>query len=174
MNQDTPIRVSPFMAAIFRLLNQVEIVALAATAVGFAMLYLGSKGATEILTISLSLLAAVFFLRSYKPIDGPPSQLENEKDRPNGMFGLLGAQVGPKVLGIGSAVIVIGILFWFLTLKGAMEMLSIGCTVVPIAGVLVAAFILTKPAWAPSLMPLFYRAVPVWLVGIYLFMNGPW
>lgn len=173
MNQPTTAPVTPFIATIFRLLNYLEIVAVVAAAVGFAMLYSSMEGAPEILMVALSTLAAVFFLRAYQPIDGPPSQIENEGDRPTGQFGLLGARVAPKVLGIGSSITTIGILFSLLELKGAMEMLSIGCVVLPIAGVLVGFFMLSKPAWAGALMPLVYRAVAVWVVGIYLFLGNP-
>ena len=128
---------------------------------------------TRPLTDLVNLLAGVFFLRAYKPNDGPPSMVENKSDLPTGTFGLLGATVGPKVLGISCAVMLIGILFWFLNMTGAMEMLRIGCTTALISALLMGIFILSKPAWSATLMPLLYRALPVWIVGVYLFMSKP-
>jgi hypothetical protein len=171
MNQPTP-PVSPLMAIIFRLLNYIEIIAWALTGVGCAMLYSRTEGALEMLMVAMSVLSSVLFLRAYQPPNVPPALVENESDRPKGFFDLLGSTIAPKVMWIGSSVTVVGILFSLLKLKGAMEMLSIGCVMLPITAVLVGIFIVTRPAWAGTVMPPLYRAVPVWLVGVYLFMRS--
>ena len=168
MNQTTQPRVTPFTGVIFRLLNYIEMIALVVAAVGFAMLYTSMEGAPEMLMVALSTLAGVFFLKGYQP---PPVQ-EQKADAPKpGFIDLLGTTIVPKVGWIACAVGTTGILFRILNLTGNQEMLMIGCTVLTIALVLIGIFTISKPERASGLMPLVYRAVPVCLIGVYLFMK---
>jgi len=164
---------SPFMVMIFKLLNYIEILAVAATGAAFAMIYVEMSGGLELLMISMSVLASVFFLRAYQPLTAPPPQPGKENDQAKGFLELFCLVICPKVLGIGSSVTTVGILFMILKLKGAMEMLLIGCTVLPLAMAPIALYALSKPAWFGTLMPLLYRAVPLWLVGVYMLMSPP-
>ena len=173
MNQSTQTqaRVSPLMAVIFRLLNYVEIIGLAAAGVGYAMLYSSMRGAPEILTISLSVLAAVFFLRGYQP--PAPQQKDGDDAQLLGFSDLLSATILPKVGWIACSVATVGIQFRLLNLKGNDEMLIIGCSVLIIALFLSGILIVSKPERSAGLMQLVYRAVPLCMVGLYLFMNKP-
>jgi uncharacterized membrane protein YfcA len=170
MNQFAQTRVSPFTTVIFKVLGYVEVVALAGAAVGFAMLYISMEGALEILTVALSVLAGVYFLRDYNPRPMP----EQKGDEPKaGFFELLGGTIVPKVGWIACSVTTVGILFRLLGLKGNEEMLMIGCTTLTVVLFLLGIFIVSKADRATGLMPLVYRALPLWLVGVYLFMNKP-
>lgn len=169
-NTNTP-RVSPFMLLIFKVLGYAEIIALIGTAIAIYMLYAKIPTALEIINLSMSVLAAVFFLRAYQPVDGPPPTKED--DRPKGFTALLGQTIAPKVCWISSAINVVGIQFYLMGLKGAGEMLLIGVTAGGAAIALVGLFVATNNRWIPTLIPMFYRVIPTWLVALYLFMEKP-
>lgn len=169
-NTNTP-RVSPFMALIFKIEGIAEIVALVATAIGVYMLYAKHPAAILVLNPSMSVLAAVFFLRAYQPVDGPPPIKDEE--RPKGFAALLGQTIAPKVSWISSAINVVGIQFYLMGLKGAGEMLLIGVTAGAVAVALVGLFVATNNRWIPTFMPMFYRVIPTWLAALYLFIDKP-
>jgi hypothetical protein len=170
MNQPTQTQanVAPFVATLYRLLTYVEICALIGAAIGFAMLYVAMEGALEILNVALSILAMVFFLKGYEK--RPEPELK-EGEPKAGFVDLLATRIIPKTGWIACAVTTVAILFTILNLKGKDEMLMIGCATLTAALVLVGLFIVTKPDRAIALMPLVYRAAPLWLVGAYLFMS---
>jgi hypothetical protein len=167
MNQTTT-QTSPFAAAIFKLLNVVELIAFAVAGVGFAMMYAGMEGAPEILMPALSVLAATFFLGGYQPRPAPP---QKEGEPKAGLIELLGSTIVPKVGWIGCSVMTVGILFRILNLKGNQEMLMIACAILPAALLLTGIFVVSKPERSAALMPMVYRAVPLCLAGLYLFMS---
>lgn len=80
-----------------------------------------------LVNISLAGLGVTFFLLAFKPMDIKPTEEEVDKE-PLGFNDLLGSTIIPKVLGIGSAVAIIGILFYNLDLgnDGYKQMLGIG------------------------------------------------
>ena len=82
------------------------------------------QGADTVLMLSMSLLAGVAFLKAYIPTD------VKEDLKPD-----LYATVISKVLFIGSSVLIIGILFSFLRLQGAINMLMIGTATTGMAAV---------------------------------------
>ena len=166
----TQTQVSPLMALIFRLLNQIEMIALIGTAVGFAMLYAEMAAAPDTLMIGMSVLSATFFLKGYDPSLMPA---QNEGDQKPGFVELLALKIIPKTGWIACAMATVGILFVVLKLKGSAEMLMIGCSALTAVLVLIGLFVALKPDRSALLIPLTYRAVPLWLMGGYLFMNIP-
>src|SRR5205085_5479906 len=93
MNQTIQPRVSPFITVVFRLLNYIEIIAVAGAGAAFVMMYSNMEGAAETIMVSLSALAGVFFLRGYAP---QPVLQQQESQPKTGFLELLGGKIVPK------------------------------------------------------------------------------
>lgn len=108
-----------------RALPYLEKIFLVALVAGLLLNYFEIENGA-LINISLAGLGATFFLLAFKTDDIKP-QTEAEESR-LGFNDLLGAIIIPKVLGIGSAVAIIGILFYNLDLgnDGYKQMLGIG------------------------------------------------
>lgn len=104
-----------FVARLRRLIKIISYVALVGIVLAVLMKLQHLQGAETFLMLSMSLLAGVVFLKAYIPAD------VKEDIKPD-----LYATVISKVLFIGSSVLLIGILFSFLHLAGAKDMLLIG------------------------------------------------
>jgi hypothetical protein len=105
-------------------------------------------GGAELLLISMSSLAAYYFLSAYFP-----SPVEN-----------LFAIIAWKLIGINSSVCVIGILFSLLHMPGATNMLMIGVIGLFISGFTFLIFAMRQ--WTYKFLPLFMRVV------FFIFLGG--
>lgn len=150
-----------------KILLPLEILSLAGVLTAFTMRYLGMSGALEFLMIALSALGAVYFQRAYLPLP------ETDDKQLRGFFDLLATTICTKIAWIACATTLVGALFRILHLNGALEMLMIGCSALVITIAVMGVYIVIKPDRASGLWPILYRAVPVCLLGIYLFMNKP-
>lgn len=152
MNESQP-RPTPFVVRLERMYPIVEIVCVAFFLVA---LFVQPAWRNDALTASLTALAAVFFLRAFSPPRKKPEVTDTR------------AQVLlPKLLGIGSAVCLIGFLFYVLHLEGADQMLLIGTGT--LAGCLVGSVIAAvKSSNAlAALLPLILRGAAVAALGVY-------
>lgn len=113
-----------FVARLRRLIKIISYVALVGIVLAVLMKLQHLQGADTALMLSMSLLAGVVFLKAYIPAD---VKADIKPD--------LYATVISKVLFIGSSVLLIGILFSFLHLQGAINMLMIGTATTGMAAV---------------------------------------
>lgn len=104
-----------FIARLRRLIKIISYIALVGIVLAMLMKVQHYQGADTFLMLSMSLLAGTVFLKAYIPAE------VKEDIKPD-----LYATVISKVLFIGSSVLLIGILFSFLHLEGAKDMLLIG------------------------------------------------
>ena len=158
-----------FSAMIFKALDVIEIIALVGTFIGIVLGYLQQPGYLETLMIFLSTLSATFFLRAIQPPEKSKQPADNEERL--GFIEFWGITIIPKAAWIGCAMAITGILFWILKLNGAREQLMTGSIALGVSLVIMVAFLLIQPHHAQKLMKILYRAVPVFLTTIYLFMN---
>lgn len=113
-----------FVARLRKVIRIISYIALVGIVLAVLMKLQHLQGADTVLMLSMSLLAGVTFLKAYIPAD------VNEDLKPD-----LYATVISKVLFIGSSVLLIGILFSFLHLQGAINMLMIGTATTGMAAV---------------------------------------
>jgi len=142
----------------------VEKVSLTAFVAGYVLKMLHYPG-DEIVIISLSVLSGIYFLSAYTP---PPVEDESEeKNQQQGFGALLGRTIVPKVLGIGSSVCVIGVLFTIEHYSGFREMLLIGSTSLAAASLLGLLTTMNNERARKALSPMLLRAVPLMLIAFY-------
>lgn len=156
-----------FPVFLFKLLGTLELIAIAATIVAMTLKYLQLPGADEILMIGMSVLSMVYFLMAYKP---PVASSEKEE---RGFGNLFISTILPKVTWTGCTVTVIGSLFGILHLHGAGEMLMVGTSVLIVCVLTSVYFIATASSQTANLMSIMYRAAPLCIFGIYVYMNLP-
>lgn len=152
-------KILPFVPWAERVFIVAALIALALKATG--------NPSTTLLVISLGGLAAGFFLSGFIPLDIPYD--ENIK---LGFIDLLALTIVPKVMWIGSAISVLGILFHQLGLPPDryLQLFMIGSSV--LVGALVHLITLVQGVKRLHyVMPIYYRAIPVLLVMAYLFYN---
>jgi hypothetical protein len=154
------------MPVLMRALFYVEFIAIGGTLVGAMFMYQKLDGGPEILMIFMSILAVVYFLKSYDRVSSAGDSA------PRGFIDLLALTIIPKTSGIACAVGINGVLFSILKLNGAMEMLMIGTTVLSVAVVLSLIFILTRPNSSGHLVQWLYRSVPILLISAYFFYGS--
>ena len=145
-----------------------EMVSLAAFAVGFALKAMDNQTGSQIITISLSALAVVYFMNAYIPKE--VTQEPGTQGQLLGFTALLGRTIGPKILSIGSSVTVIGILFTVQHWNGFREMLLIGSTSLVAASVVGLVATMNDEQGRRTIGQLLLRAIPLMLIGIYLLM----
>ncbi|HCW05889.1 MAG TPA: hypothetical protein DGG95_00795 [Cytophagales bacterium] len=145
--------------------GKMEGIALAAFAVGYLLKILHYPG-QQLIIISLSALAVIYFLGAYVPAQAPEDG--DEQSQPKGFAVLLGETIIPKLLGIGSAVAVIGILFTIQHFNGFREMLLIGSSTLGVSSIVGLLVSMNNEKARASLSNLLFRAVPLMLIGIYL------
>ena len=156
---------SSFSTMLSGLLQTAEKILLAGAALGLILKYMG-KSADQILIISLSGLAGVYFLMAFSPAK-PLEDSDNTPQQKLGFKELLFSTILPKIAGIGSAVAIIGVLFALVNFKGSDEMLRIGLMTSGAAAALILIGLVQGSESAKALVPLLYRLVP--LAGISAF-----
>lgn len=161
-------KTTPFSASLFKILGTLEMLALAAVIVAIALKYLQLPGGDEILMIGMSVLAMTYFLMAYKP----PVPTNSQQER-RGITHLFVDTILPKVTWTGCTIAVIGSLFGILHLQGAGQMLMVGTSVLIVCILLSVYFIATGSDQTSGLMGILYRAAPLCIFGIYVYMNLP-
>jgi hypothetical protein len=145
----------------------VEKIVLPALAVGVLLDYSHLNGTPIILTC-LPILAITFFLRAFVPIELP------EHEHPFDFLHLLVFVIMPKIVGIASAISVLGIFLFLLDSgnKGYLQLLMIGSSTSFIAFLIYLYGVLKSMKGVTSLLPLFYRAMPFAIVAAYIFVQN--
>ncbi|MCA6378593.1 MAG: hypothetical protein IM574_09315 [Cytophagales bacterium] len=161
---------SPFISKLKPFFSIAEIVCVVGFVLGFLLKKQDYPIGGEIVMLSLSALAGIYFLSAYLPPDARP---EGEPDQRLGFMSLLGRTIAPKVLGIGSAVVVIGILFTLNHFEGSKQMLTIGIATIGGASLVGSVSIATNENARRVLGSLLLRAFPLLLIGVYLLWNLP-
>jgi hypothetical protein len=114
-----------------------------------------------LLILSLSGLATIFFLSAYMPIE-----IQREGEEKLNFTDLFVYGIAPKILGIGSAVIATGLLFYLLSLKGYAQMLLVGSATTGAVSFLVLMLALQNQKYLKPLLPFLYRGIPLATAGI--------
>jgi hypothetical protein len=161
---------SPFISKLKTFFSIAEIVCVVGFVLGFLLKKQDYPIGGEIVMLSLSALAGIYFLSAYLPPDARP---EGEQDQRLGFMSLLGRTIVPKVLGIGSAIMVIGILFTLNHFEGSKQMLTIGIATIGGASLVGSVRIATNENARRVLGSLLLRAFPLLLIGVYLLWNLP-
>ena len=166
MENQSPPRQS-FAHKLYPFLDWAERILIVIIFAGFILPYAGMKTA-DLITAGMSGLAGIYFLKAYQPLT-----FEREDGEKSGFKDLLVMTVGPKMIWIGCAVSVIGILFYTMGLKGYREMIVIGGSVL-----LGWTFILTllfsnNSRDLKTYTPILLRMVPLLLLDIYIYQFSP-
>jgi uncharacterized membrane protein YfcA len=159
---------SPFVGKLKTYFPILEIVCIAGFVLGFLLKKQDYPIGGEIIMLSLSALAGIYFLSAYLPPDARPAE---ESEQKAGFLTLFGRTIAPKVLGIGSAVMVVGILFAVQQMKGSEQMLLVASATLAGASVVGFVSISTDETARKILGPLLLRAVPLLFIGVYLLSN---
>jgi hypothetical protein len=117
--------------------------------------------AQEVFMIAMGTLSIVFFLNAQVP----PVMEKSEK--PFGFKDMLAFVILPKIMWISSSVCIIGILFSYLGLTGATQMLIVGAGSLAIAAFILFIFSLSGMNLR-SLQPTFLRVAPVFVIALYV------
>lgn len=155
-------------AVIFKYLPVIEKFFLLSLIIGLILNYFFALGLHSITMISLTSLSCIAFLNAYRPSQVPPA----EEESPYGFKELLAYHILPKVLWIGTSVLLIGILFYILKLEGMLDMIFIGGTSVAIATFLLVIIKLTGTKHMEYVTPALYRSTPVLIIGIYIYLQS--
>lgn len=121
----------------------------------------------EVIMISLSGLATIFFLSAYRPLEIKLGQGEEVQ----GFKALFYLSILPKVLWISCSIMAIGILFAILNLPGNKNTLMIGSSTAFVALIFIGIFLLSDEKHIKATIPILYRAVPLLLVSAYLLFD---
>jgi hypothetical protein len=161
---------SPFISKLKTFLPIAEITCIAGFAVGFMLTKQDNPLGREIVMLSLGGLSVIYFLTAYLPPDARPSE---ESEQKAGFLTLLGRTIAPKLLAVGSSVMVIGILFAVQQMKGSEQMLLVASAT--LAGASLVGFVsISKDETARKILgPLLLRSVPLLFIGIYLLSQAP-
>ena len=159
MNEPRP----TFSTQLYGWLQKAEKFLLAGAVVALILRYAGYP-IEQLLTISLSGLAMVYFFSAFSP----PQPSETQAEEKKGFIDLLFVSTLPKLAGIGSAVAIIGILFGLQRLNGYAEMLNMGLFVAGGVSVFIVIGLAMGNERARSLMPLLYRLIPLAIISAYL------
>lgn len=116
-------------------------------------------------TIGLGGLGIIFFLSAYKPLE-----INREESDQIGFNEMLGWLIVPKVLWIGTAVSIIGILFYALHLNkdGYIRMLYIGGGSIITATLVMLLLMAMGIKYMNVNLPIYLRAIPAPLIVAYL------
>lgn len=156
------------MAFVFKALGPLEKIMVIVVLAGATLKYLHLTGADEILMLSMSTLAAVFYLRGFNAGRSGDTQQQQ-----TGFADLFAGAIVPKVSWIACSVVVIGALFAMLNLRGAGEMLAVGVSALSMSCIFAGYFLVTGSVFTPALINVLYRAAPLCAFGWYMFMNLP-
>lgn len=152
-----------FPTLLYGWLQKAEKFLLAGAAVALILKYIG-KPVDQLLTISLSGLAMVYFLSAFSP----PKPSDTSGEQKLGFTDLLFATILPKLAGIGSAVAIIGLLFGLQHLPGYTEMLNMGLFATGGASVLIIIGLAMGNERAKSLLTVLYRLIPLAIISALL------
>jgi hypothetical protein len=149
-----------FQQSLRKILTVVLYVSLALAVLGVLLKMQQQSYSDSILMVSLSALAGVLFLSAHMPI--PIAE---------GLKPDLYATIMSKVLYIGSSVTIVGILFTLLHLKGAPDMMLIGCLSAGAASIVSGVLFLKNGDNWVVLKKAFITGVAVVLVGGYFIIK---
>ena len=155
---------TPLILRVIPHLPKAEKVFLTGLAIGIILLY--SNGSGKILVqVSLGALAIIFFLSAFTLLDVPRT-----KDEPFEFKELLTWIIIPKILWIGSAFSLLGLLVYSLQLGhgGYMRALMPGGSSIAIGLLVILYSWLTGTKHLSVLVPTLLRVVPVMLVALYI------
>ncbi len=152
---------SPVKTLIFKSLPLAEKFFLAGVALGLVLYY--SVNESNIVFISLSALAAVYFLYAHVP-----PELVRDDDKPHGFAELLANSIVPKVMWISASVSIIGLLFALLKLEGSPEMLLIAVSALGVGLLLFTIFFTIGVKGIQSNVRILFRVVPIFIIDLYL------
>ena len=150
-----------------KLLPSLEQICLAILVIGF-ILQLNGTPIAILIMLGLGGLGVVFFLSAYRPLDVKPQ--ENER---MGFNELLGLSIIPKVLWIGSAITVMGILFYMMQIGNGqfLGVLYIGGLTVIIATLILLGLKAIGTKYLNTIFPILFRALPTLLVAAYIILG---
>jgi hypothetical protein len=151
-----------FVATLYQYLDRLEFILVVVAGASLLALYGGIAVANQGIMFSLSGLAGVYFLNAHKP----PSQVQEGEKKD--FVALLSQTILPKVMWIGCAVGIIGLLFYLLKLEGFREMLTIGGAASGLGVVLFGVLSLVNANQMQTLSPVLYRAIPIVLLTSYV------
>ncbi len=140
-----------------KILPNVQHVALLIAVVGFIFLILHYPGADQLLIIGFSTLSMAYFLMAFMPLYIPVGC------KPD-----LYATVVYKILYIGCSVATIGILFQFLKLNGALDLLRVGSAATGVAMIISVMLIARKNDNWIVLKNAIIRGAGILLLSIYM------
>ncbi|MEM7549581.1 MAG: hypothetical protein AAF363_07900 [Bacteroidota bacterium] len=119
-----------------------------------------------LVSISLTVLAIVFFLTAYIPIEMP-----QDEEHKTGFNELFTFTIGPKIIWIACSISTVGLQFYFNGLEGPDIMLIVGSiTLVPLNFLLGIQF-LRRIKYAENLTPIFFRSIPIMVFDIYVLIQ---
>jgi hypothetical protein len=156
---------NPLIQMLAPLLPTLEIIFLAAVFICVLLRQYGVGGTETALMLSLLSLAGIFFLSAFVPLSIP------DDNSPMGFRELLAYAIAPRVLGIASAVATIGILFYLLKFEGSEQMLLIGATALAAGSLILGFAIATGLKYVNLVLPFLYRAVPLFLISVYIMVQ---
>lgn len=158
---------TPFIERIAKYLPWMERVFLAAISLGAILVLLNFDAAT-LINLSLSGLAAVFFLNAFRP-----PEFETSDEGPADFSALLALSIVPKVLWISASISIIGILSYLLHLRpeGYKQLALIGGSSLFLGIFIVGICSVTGVKHLERLFPVVTRAVPLLLMDMYLFVR---
>jgi hypothetical protein len=156
---------SSFTSKLYTYIPILEKILVAVLCVGVLLKYANIDG-KPLIIISLSGLAGVFYLTSFKPV-----QIEREEGKKPGFKDLLAETILPKILGISCAVGTIAILFYLIGNQGYEPMTMIGGTAIAGALIVMAGLYATGTKNLEASFPMVLRAIPIMLLNVYIFMQ---
>lgn len=165
-------RRSPFLEKLMSYLSYAEIGALFLSALGLAFLYLHWEGSHQLLQVGFTALAMIYFLSAFTlPVDpatGP------ESDQRKGFMDSFAKTILRKVIYLGCAVSLFGLLFALLGRPGAGQLLLIGGTTLVLASLLAGLAVLSNNTLLAFLQGPLLRAVPLAMLAVYwLYAHWP-
>ncbi|MBS1554830.1 MAG: hypothetical protein JSU09_07880 [Bacteroidetes bacterium] len=157
-------KTSPFAEKLYKIIGLAERVLLAAAIIALLLNRFEKGNGAQLLTLSLGSLAAIYFLRAYKP-QSYAEEKPADGDPKFGMFDLVLQTIAPKVGWIGCSVTTLGILFYLQAMKGQEQILLLGGGTLAIVNVMLGiAFLKGNKLVSQLLM----RTVPLCLMALYL------
>lgn len=156
---------SSFAQKLYGFLPTVEKALVALLAMSLMAKYINID-AKPLLLISLAGLAGVYYLGSFRPLG-----IERKDGEKLGFMDLLATTHAPKMLGISSAVLIIGLLFFLQELPRDryIFLLMIGNSGIVLALVGLGLARMTGTEHLEVLSPILLRAVPLLIIGGYIF-----
>jgi hypothetical protein len=165
-NQNPPRQ--SFVDKLYPFFDRIEKILVFLVLAGFILPYAGMK-TLDLITAAMSGLAGIYFLKAYQPLT-----FEREQGEKAGFKNLLMQTVAPKMVWIGCAVSVIGILFYILGAKGYVQMISVGGSVLLACSLILVFFLANNSRDLKVYTPILFRMIPLLLLDgyIYQFSGG--